>query len=242
MAVYQDKAKDRIKKSLPRIKRLVEKGKAEDYKEADTRKIVSFALECLGWDSFENITAEQMIGSRYADYVVKTNDEQLFVVEVKQIGLKLKDTHLNQARQYAVDEGIDWIILTNGDDWQIYRTTLEGKIPVTKLVFKLSITSDEMKPAQKTELFYLLSEEANRKREIEDYYDKRIALSAENLADHILSDEVINKLRVSIKNSTGQRLSNSEIAKALTTRLFREDKVTENHMKAIKKMERADKK
>ena len=242
MAVYQDKARERIKKSLPRIKRLVEKGKLEEYKEADTRKIVNMALECLGWDSFENITAEQMINSRYADYVIKTDDEQIFVVEVKQIGLKLKDTHLNQARQYAVDEGIDWIILTNGDDWQVYRTTLEGKIPVTKLVFKLSVTDDEMKPAQKTELLYLLSEEANRKKEIEDYYDKRVALSAENLADHILSDEVINKLRISIRNTTGQRLLNSEIAKALVTRLFREEKVTDDHRKTIKKMEKAEKK
>ena len=242
MAVYQDKARERIKKSLPKLKRLVDKGKAEEYKEADTRKIVNVALECLGWDSFENITAEQMINSRYADYVIKTDDEQVFVIEVKQIGLKLKDTHLNQARQYAVDEGIDWIILTNGDDWQVFRTTLEGKIPVTKLVFKLSITDDDMKPALKTDLLYLLSEEANRKKEIEDYYDKRVALSAENLADHILSDEVINKLRISIRNTTGQRLQNSEIAKALVTRLFRDDKVTEDHKKAIKKMERAEKK
>jgi len=242
MAVYQDKARERIKKALPKLKRLVEKGKAEDYKEADTRKIVSFALECLGWDSFENITAEQMIGSRYADYVIKTDDEQVFVVEVKQIGLKLKDTHLNQARQYAVDEGIDWIILTNGDDWQVYRTTLEGKIPVTKLVFKLSVSDSDLKPAQKAELLYLLSEEANRKKEIEDYYDKRVALSAENLADHILSDDVISRIRISIKNSTGQKLQNSEIAKALVSRLFREDRVTDEQRKAIQKMEKAERK
>lgn len=107
---------------------IVAKGQEEGYKEADTRKIVSDMLsEYLGWDKFENVTAEQMIGSRYADFVVKTDDEEVFVVEVKQIGLKLKETHLNQARQYAVDEGIDWIILTNGDDWQVYRTTLEGR-------------------------------------------------------------------------------------------------------------------
>lgn len=242
MAVYQDKARERIKKSLPRIKRLVEKGKADEYNEADTRKIVSFVLECLGWDTFDNITAEQMIGSRYADYVIKVEDEQLFVVEVKQIGLKLKETHLNQARQYAVDEGIDWIILTNGDSWQVYRTTLEGKIPVTKLVFKVALTDEAMKPAQKAELLYLLSEEANRKREIEAYYDKRVALSAENLADHILGDDVINKLRLSIKSSTGQRLANSEIAKALIARLFRAEEVTDDHRKMIQRMERAERK
>lgn len=241
MAVYQDKAKERIKKGLKRMSGIVERGIRDDYKEADTRKIVSDMLsEYLGWDKFENITAEQMIGSRFADYVVKKSDEQLFVVEVKQIGLKLKETHLNQARQYAVDEGIDWIILTNGDEWQVYHTSLEGKIPVTKLVYTVRITDPVMKPAEKAELLYLMSEEANRKKEIEDYYYRRIALSGENLADHILGDDVINKLRISLKNTTGQKLDNSEIATALVERLFRPEKVTDDHKKAIAKMQRQE--
>lgn len=143
---------------------IVEQGANENYKEADTRKIVSDMLtEYLGWDRFENMTCEQMIGSRYADYVVKKGGEEVFVVEVKQIGLKLKETHLNQARQYAVDEGIDWIILTNGDEWQAYRTKIEGKIPVTKHVFTVKLSDEQMKPSEKTEMLYLFSEEANRK-------------------------------------------------------------------------------
>lgn len=241
--VYQEKALERIKKGLRRMSNIVERALRDDYKEADTRKIVSDMLcECLGWDKFENVTAEQMINSRYADYVVKTDDEEVFVVEVKQIGLKLKETHLNQARQYAVDEGIDWCILTNGDEWQAFRTELEGKIPVTRHVFTVRISDKDMKPAEKARLFYLFSEEANRKKEIEDYYQRRIALSGANLADQIFGDKVINQLRCSIKNATGQRLTNSEIAKALVKRLFREDVVNDDHMKAIKRMERAEKK
>lgn len=241
--VYQEKALERIKKGLRRMSNIVERAVRDDYKEADTRKIVSDMLcECLGWDKFENVTAEQMINSRYADYVVKTDDEEVFVVEVKQIGLKLKETHLNQARQYAVDEGIDWCILTNGDEWQAFRTELEGKIPVTRHVFTVRISDKDVKPAEKARLFYLFSEEANRKKEIEDYYQRRIALSGANLADQIFSDKVINQLRCSIKNATGQRLTNSEIAKALVKRLFRDDVVNDDHMKAIKRMERAEKK
>lgn len=239
--VYQEKALERIKKGLRRMTGIVERAQRDDYKEADTRKIVSDMLcEYLGWDKFENLTAEQMIGSRYADYVVKTSKEDVFVVEVKQIGMKLKETHLNQARQYAVDEGIDWVILTNGDEWQAYRTQLEGKIPVTKHVFTVRLSDPDVKPADKAQLFYLFSEEANRKKEIEDYYQRRVALSGENLADHILSDEVMNKLRVSIKNATGQRLQNSEIASALVKRLFDPGVVTDEHMKAIKRMQRAE--
>lgn len=238
MAVYQDKAKERIKKGLRRMNGVVERAIRDDYKEADTRKIVSDVLcEYLGWDKYANLTAEQMIGSRFADYVVKKDGEQLFVVEVKQIGLKLKETHLNQARLYAIDEGIDWIILTNGDEWQAYHTALEDKVPVTKHVFTVRLSDPDLKPAEKAELFYLFSEEANRKKEIDGYYYRRVALSGENLADHILSDDVINKLRISIKNSTGQRLDNSEIAIALLNRLFLPEKITEDHRKAIRKME-----
>ena len=241
MAVYQDKANERIKKGLRRMNGVVERAIRDDYKEADTRKIVSDVLcEYLGWDKYANLTAEQMIGSRFADYVVKKDGEQLFVVEVKQIGLKLKETHLNQARLYAIDEGIDWIILTNGDEWQAYHTALEDKVPVTKHVFTVRLSDPELKPAEKAELFYLFSEEANRKKEIDDYYYRRVALSGENLADHILSDDVINKLRISIKNSTGQRLDNSEIAIALLNRLFLPEKITEDHRKAIRKMERQE--
>ncbi|MBP3851270.1 MAG: type I restriction enzyme HsdR N-terminal domain-containing protein [Erysipelotrichaceae bacterium] len=140
MAVYQEKAKDRIKKGIPRLRRIIQKGKDEQFKEADTRKIVSDVLELLGWDRFENVTAEQMIGSRFADYVVRTSDEEIFVVEVKQIGLKLKDTHLNQARQYAVDEGIDWIILTNGEI---------ADAMVSRLFDKDKITEDHLKAVSK---------------------------------------------------------------------------------------------
>lgn len=242
MYVYQTKAIDRIKKGLRRMTNLVDRARNDDYKEADTRKLVSEMLSAyLGWDAYDNVTAEQMIGSRYADYVVKAKDEYVFVVEVKQVGLKLKETHLNQARQYAVDEGIDWIVLTNSDDWQVYRTTLEGKIPVTKLVFSLTISDKNVKTAEKAALLYLLSEEAHRKNEIEDYYQRRVALSGENLADHILTPEVMNKLRLSIKASNGQRLQNSEIAEALVERLFRPEKVKDEHHKAIAKMRRSEK-
>lgn len=242
MAVYQDRAMERIKSGLRRMTNIVERGLRDEYKEADTRKIVSDMLtEYLGWDKFENVTAEQMIGSRYADYVVKTADEEVFVIEVKQIGMKLKETHLNQARQYAFDEGIDWIILTNGDEWQAYRTTIRGKIPETRHVFTVRLSDKEMKPAEKAGLLYLLSEEANRKKEIECYFDRRVALSGSNLADHILTEDVLNKIRLSLKASTGQKLLNSEIASALVDKLFIPEKVTDDHRRAIRRIQRAEK-
>lgn len=44
MAVYQDKAMDRIKTGLRRMKTVVARGLEEKYREADTRKIVTEVL------------------------------------------------------------------------------------------------------------------------------------------------------------------------------------------------------
>lgn len=221
MAVYQEKAKERIRNGLRRMQSIVEKGLEEHYNEADTRKIVNDVLtRYLGWDQFDNLTAEQMISSRYADYVIKKDGDEIAVIEVKQIGMKLKESHLNQTRQYATDEGIEWMILTNGDEWKVYKNVMEDRIPVAKPVFTVIISDPEMKPSKKAELLYYLSEESYRKHEVEDYYQKKVALSAENLGGYILTDAVMDKVRLAIKANTGQKLDNQEIAEAIVTRLF----------------------
>ena len=237
MAVYQDKALARIKNGLTRMNNIIEKGLKEGYNEADTRKVVTdFLTRYLGWDQFDNLTAEQMIGSRYADFVVKNNGDELAVIEVKQIGMNLKDTHLNQARQYATDEGIEWIVLTNGDTWKVYRNVLEEKIPVAKPVFSVTISSKEEKPADKAAKLYLLSKESSKKHEIEDFYERKIALSGENLADYILSDDVLSKIRIALKSGTGQKLTNYEVATALVEHLFDDDLVDASTYKKLEKI------
>lgn len=240
MAVYQDKAKERIKKGLRRMTRIVDKGKAEGFNEADTRKIVNDILsELLGWNQYENITAEQMISSRYADYVLKTEDEEIAVIEVKAIGLKLKESHLNQARLYAIDEGIEWIVLTNGDTWNLYHMDASKKIPETALVFTVSISGDDKKPAEKTDLFYLMSRESYRKHEVVDYYQRKVALSGENMAAHILSDETLGQIRRSLKKATGQNVTNYDIARSLTSKVFREELRGESCEKRLAQIKRS---
>lgn len=240
MAVYQEKALARIKGGLSRMNRIIEKGMEDGYNEADTRKIITdFLTKYLGWDQFDNLTAEQMIGSRYADFVVKKDGDELAVIEAKQIGLKLKDSHLNQARQYATDEGIEWIILTNSDTWKVYRNVMENGIPIAKLVFSTTVSDKEEKPGEKAQKLYYLSEEASRKHEIENYYNRKVALSGSNLADYLLSDDVLSKLRVSLKTGTGQKLNNHDVAIALVSHLFDDILVTEDTYKRLDKIKKS---
>ncbi|MDR3136750.1 MAG: type I restriction enzyme HsdR N-terminal domain-containing protein [Coriobacteriales bacterium] len=230
MAIYRDKA-------IPRINALTTKAVNEKWQEADTRKIVQRVLtDMLGWDEFENLTAEYQIRGQYADIVIQANGSFYAVVEIKQIGAKLNERHILQASNYAINEGVEWIFLTNGNVWQAYRIVFDDKTPSTQHVFSVQINDPDLKPAPKSELLYLLSAEARRKDELADYYDRRVALSGQNLACKILSDSMLDKIRFAIKADTGYKVTNAELAGALLERLFRPEAAPDRCDAIIKKI------
>jgi hypothetical protein len=57
------------------------------------------------------------------------------------------------------------------------------------LAFKVSLSDDAMKPADKVELFYLLSKEARRTDELDAYYQRHVALCGSNVANVLLRRE-----------------------------------------------------
>lgn len=219
MAVYQDKARQRIQSGLRRFRNIVGKAVASKSNEADTRVVVNAVMsDLLGWDQFEDITGEYRIRGTYADYVIKKDRGYFAVVEVKAATLDLNDKHLYQAVSYAANEGIDWVVLTNGDEWRCYRVLFSK--PVDKdLVFALRITDSDMKPAAKADLLYLLSAEAQRKGELDEYYDKQSAMSGSKIASALLSDRVITALRAEMRAQTGHRPSKEDLATALIERV-----------------------
>ena len=102
--------------------------------------------------SIPDIT-EHRIRGQYADYVIKRERGVFAVVEkVKPVSMDLNDRHLYQAVSYAAaNEGIDWVILTNGDEWRCYRV-LFGKPVDEDLLFSLRISHPALKPKYKAEL------------------------------------------------------------------------------------------
>jgi predicted type IV restriction endonuclease len=158
----------------------------------------------------------------------------LAVIEVKPVTTKLHAKHVRQAVAYAANEGIDWVILTNGDDWHLYRV-LYGK-PITQdLVFGVSITDELVKPRAKAELLYLLSHEAQRKNELEQYYDKKAALGASSLVKVLLGTPVLTRLRSEMRAATGYRVPLDELATILVEEVFRADMQGEETARLIKK-------
>lgn len=63
---------------------------------------------------YSEVTSETAIRGTYCDLAIKVNGALQFLLEAKAIGQELKDTCLKQAVDYAANQGLDWVVLTNG--------------------------------------------------------------------------------------------------------------------------------
>ena len=241
MAVYQTKARERIKKSLRRFKGLAERAKANKVSEADTRTIVtSFLGDALGWDAFTELTGEYRIRGNYADFALKDGADLLAIIEVKAAGTTLNAKHLYQAVSYAANEGVEWVMLTNGDDWHLYRVVFNKPVE-QDLVFKVSLSDDTMKPAEKVDLFYLISKEAGRADELEAYYKRHVALCGPNIANLLLTEKMLTLLRSEVRRAHGHKATLEELATIMVNEVFRADVQGEDTVRLVKRAAAAGK-
>jgi predicted type IV restriction endonuclease len=239
MAVYQDKARDRIARGVRRFKAIAQKARTNAAKESDTRMVVSSIIsDALGWDAFDNLTGEYRIKGSFADFVIRKDGKHFAIVEVKAITAKLGERHLDQAVSYAAREGVEWVILTNGAEWQLYRVLFTKPVDQV-LVFSVSLLDEDMKPKDKVDLLYLLSPEAQRKDELEAYYQRQRALDGGNIARLLLTEGVLARLRSEIKSDSGYRIALDELSELLVACVMRPDVLGVHVDKQLQKIKRA---
>jgi hypothetical protein len=130
---------ENIDKSLDNYRHNYLINKFNNLNEASTKLIINHLItDVLGYSEIEDIRAESSVASGYMDYVIKLDDHELIVVEVKSIKTKLSNRHLSQAITYAAIAGLEWIILTNAGVLELYRVEFDKPMRVTK-VFALNL-------------------------------------------------------------------------------------------------------
>jgi hypothetical protein len=178
---------------------------ARDANEGDTRLLVTdFLCDGLGYDKYEDLTTEYQVKGEFADYGVRIAKQLVAFIEVKRCTTKLGAKHLRQVEMYAVNEGVEWMILTNGQVWQVWHLT-----PGLPVVLDLALEVDllgEGGPAQKADTLYYLSKEAFKRRVMDDLWKVKAATSARSLARVITSDAVIEQIRKELRRETGYNI------------------------------------
>lgn len=182
--------------------------------ESATRLMVNYFLtDVLGYIELDDIKTEYAIRGEYADYVIQLARKKHFVIEVKAIQIDLNARHLRQSLSYAANEGIDWIVLFNGKQIQLYRVIFAKPISVHKVAeFDLGDLT-----VMKTASHHLinLSKNSVAKGELETYWKRFDALTPQNLIKHLYTTDAVNCLRKKIRQSTSINFDNADIVDAL---------------------------
>jgi hypothetical protein len=182
--------------------------------ESATRILVNnFLTGVLGYEELVDVKTEYEIKGAYADYIVQLKRNKVFVVEVKSINVNLNEGHIRQAVGYAANEGIDWAILTNGRQIELYRIIFAKPINVVKL---FSFNLDDIKQlAAAAKQLVFLTKHSVLKKELEVHWKRTTALSPESLAKELYSEEVAKLLRRCLKKDTKISFSIDDILVAL---------------------------
>jgi predicted type IV restriction endonuclease len=202
--------KDKLQKKLREYKKRYLTKKYAELDESATRLMInSFLTEVLGYTELDDIKTEYIINGTYADYIIQLDRKKRVVIEVKAIQIDLSEKHLRQAINYAANEGIDWVLLTNGKQFELHRVIF--KKPIThKRIFSFNLTEkDHFK--ESIEYFPLLTKKAMLKDELDDFWLRFQALEPNNLCKTLYSEEVIKLLRRALKKNAQLSFSEEDI-------------------------------
>jgi len=184
--------------------------------------------DIFGYDKYSEVTSEHAIKGTYCDLAIKIENTLQTLIEVKAIGLELKDNHVKQAGDYAANQGVTWVVLTNGIVWRIYKVTFEKPIG-QELVVDLDFLS--LKPKSDFEDLYLWCKEAwGASSALDEFEARKQALSRFLIGAVILSDPVLEVIRRELrrvsqlsKASADVKIDTEQIEKVLTEEVIKRE-------------------
>ena len=236
MTQLPKRAAERIALGLKRFQPILSAARSRDVNESDTGLIVTDMLhEVFGYDKYSEITSEYQIRSTFCDLAVKVDGQLVLLVEVKAIGLALKDQHVKQAVDYAANQGVDWVVLTNGLTWQAHRVSF-GKPVQNELVLALDLLDLNPRSSSDIDTLGLLTKEGWAKARLGEYHSQRQALSRFVLGALVVSEPVLGTIRRKLRRMTPDvRITVEEIEATLREDVLKRDVLEGENADAARK-------
>jgi hypothetical protein len=232
------RAADRIKTGIRSFTKILEDARNADRSEQDTVTIVTDMLAMIfGYDKYTELTGEYAIRGTFCDLAVKIDGRVKYLIEIKAVGKSLKEAHVRQATDYAGKEGIDWVVLTNGIEWQAYRMKFEQPLSYEQ-VFIMNVLEGG---SDLTEMIYMLSREGITKQALDEYREQRQTMNRHVVSAIVLSDPVLTTIRRELRRmSPGMRIDLADVKELLTSEILKRDIVEGEDLKdARRKVRRA---
>ena len=241
MVSVPKKVYERLVAGIKQFQPILAAAKSRDVNEADTVTIIKDMLaDVFGYDKYSEVTSEFAIRGNYCDLATKINGTIATLIEVKAIGLDVKDNHVKQAVDYAANQGVDWVLLTNGMTWRVYRIHFTKPIE-QELVVNVDFSALSHKSENDIELLYLWCKEGWVKSALGDYHTHKQALSRYMLGAVMLTDPILDVIRRELRRlSPDVRIDTDEIKAVLVNDVMKRELLEgEKADEARKKITRA---
>jgi hypothetical protein len=226
MANVPKRVAERIVAGIKRFQPVLSDARSRDVGESDTVTIVKDMLaEVFGYDKYAELTSEYSIRGTYCDLATKIDGTLQALIEVKAIGLDLKDAHVKQAVDYAANQGVDWVLLTNGVHWRVYHVVFAKPID-HELIVDIDFCALNHRAQSDIETLYLWCKEGWQRSMLGEYRDQRQALSRFFVGAILLTEPVLSVVRRELRRlSPDVRIGLDEIADVITNEVLKRDVV-----------------
>lgn len=220
------KVASRIAAGLKKFQPILAAAKARDVNESDTVVIVTDLLQDIfGYDKYAEITSEHAIRGTYCDLAIKLEGGLQFLIEVKAVGMELKDAYVKQAVDYAANQGTEWVALTNGVSWRVYKVAFTKPI-AHELVVEVNIPEMSHRNEEHLELLWMIAKEGWQKAGLGEYHTQRQALSRFSVGALVISDPVLDVIRRELRRiSPGVKIDTDEIKNVLLHEVLKREVV-----------------
>jgi len=224
MATIPKKASERITAGLKRFQPILSAAKARDVGESDTVTIITDMLaEVFGYDKYSEITSEYAIRGTFCDLAIKLDGALQTLIEVKAIGIDLKDAHVKQAVDYAANQGVDWVLLTNGITWRVYHIVFAKPID-HELVIDIDFCALNSRTASDIELLYLWCKEGWQRSVLGEFHTQKQALSRFFIGAMLLTPAVLDVIRRELRRiSPDVKIESEQIRTVLASEVIKRE-------------------
>ena len=212
MATIPKSVTERLTKETRRFQRILKSAKDRDINESDTVVIITDMLSNLfGFDKYTDITSEYAIRGTFCDLAVKVDGNVKYLIEVKAIGLDLKESHVRQAVGYGAQHGIQWVILTNGVVWELHKIKFERPVD-HDLLCTFDFLELNARKKEDQDILFLLCKEGLSKAVIEEYHEHIKSVNKFTIGAILQSEVGLKMLRRELRRvSPGIRVDTDEI-------------------------------
>jgi hypothetical protein len=247
MAYIPQKISERLVAGIKKFKPVLAAAHENKDNESNTVIIITDMLsEIFGYAKYSEITSEIAIRGTFCDLATQIDKKIQSLIEAKAICHELNYAHITQAVGYASTKGVDWVVLTNGIIWQIYKVTIAKAVDHEKIVEIDFLNIDHHNPDH-LESLYRLTKEGWLKSALDDYYEQKQALSKFSIAAVLSTDSVLSVIRKNLKLiSPDAKINAEQIRSVLEQEVInkeilegdRADEARKKIAKALKKSEK----